>query len=107
MWIVGNEKTLTAKDEVWKALFEDAKQRRCILDPGSDSEMIKIIRKVKQELDQLADLLHPNSVLFNGTLWKVHSRPSWIQKWNLSSCCWFILLCSHIRVLLFFGSWFL
>lgn len=76
MWIVGNGNTLTAKDAVWKALFEDAKQRRCILDPGSDSEMTKKIRKVMQELDQLADLLRPNSVLFNGTLWKVHSRPS-------------------------------
>lgn len=72
MWIVGNEKTLTSRDAVWKALFEDAQQRRCILDPGSDSEMKKIIRQVTQELNQLADLLHPNSVLFNGTSWKVH-----------------------------------
>lgn len=76
MWIVGNGNTLTAKDAVWKALFQDAKQRRYILDPASDPEMTKVIRRVLQELDQLADLLHPNSVLFNDTLWKVHSRPS-------------------------------
>ena len=75
MWIVGNVATLKSKDAVWKALIEDAKKRKCIVEPGTDFEMTKIIKRVTHELNQLAELLDENSGLFNGTLWKVHSRP--------------------------------
>lgn len=72
MWIIGNEQTLTSNDEVWKAMISDAKGRECVTNPGDHPEMTKLIRHVKEELNQLAELLNPNSVLFNGTMWKVN-----------------------------------
>ncbi|KAG0608710.1 hypothetical protein M758_8G126400 [Ceratodon purpureus] len=71
MFIVGNAATLASRDAVWKALCEDAKQRKCIINPSSDPDMTKTIRRVMQELDQLDKLLDPKSVLFHDSLWKV------------------------------------
>ena len=86
MFIVGNAATLASRDAVWKALCEDAKQRKCIINPSSDPDMTKTIRRVMQELDQLDKLLDPKSVLFHDSLWKVHFRLSGIQKLRQSSC---------------------
>lgn len=79
MLIVGNAATLTSKDAVWRALWEDAKQRKCIVNPSSDADMTKTIRRVMQELDQLDKLLDPNSALFQARdcYWKVHFSLFW------------------------------
>lgn len=86
MFIVGHAATLKSRDPVWKALYEDAEQRKCIVNPSSDPDMTKTIRRVMQELNQLDKLLDPNSALFRDCDWKVHFRLSGIQILCQSSC---------------------
>jgi hypothetical protein len=59
---------------VWSDIVFDAIQRRCLFDAKDVEDMAKLILKVKNELDQLEDLMNPNSILFSSTSWKVWSK---------------------------------
>ncbi|KAL2322364.1 hypothetical protein Fmac_026743 [Flemingia macrophylla] len=72
LWILGNERALTNKENVWKAIVLDAKKRNCFFDAERDEEMAKAILDAKKERDQFDDLLDTNSYLFKDQLWKVH-----------------------------------
>ena len=71
MWILGNERTLSDSESVWKALVLDAKSRQCFFNADEDKDLAKAILEVKKEFDQFDDLLNADSILFRSARWKV------------------------------------
>ncbi|KAF2320974.1 hypothetical protein GH714_032328 [Hevea brasiliensis] len=71
LWILGNERTLTNSESIWKELVCDAKNRHCFFSADEDKQLAKIILEVKKEFDQLDDLLNGDSVFFKSARWKV------------------------------------
>ncbi|KAJ9554076.1 hypothetical protein OSB04_018121 [Centaurea solstitialis] len=71
LWILGDERTLTNSDSVWKALVLDAKKRHCFFDADADEYMKMTIVASKKELQQFDDLVKGDSVLFKDAKWKV------------------------------------
>ncbi|XP_012837482.1 PREDICTED: uncharacterized protein LOC105958028 [Erythranthe guttata] len=71
LWILGNERTLSESDAVWKALISDAKEHDRFFTADEDCDIQKAIVDVKKELEQLEDLLSGNSPLFKNSSWKV------------------------------------
>ncbi|GLJ32627.1 hypothetical protein SUGI_0656330 [Cryptomeria japonica] len=55
-------------DSMWKELAKIAIERKYFLDPNVDSKMVKVIRNV---VDQLNDLPNKDSILLNNTVWKI------------------------------------
>ena len=72
LWILGSERTLTRSESVWESLVRDAKDRRCFFNADEDNELAKAILQVKKELDELEELLNPESILFRNQRWKVY-----------------------------------
>ncbi|KAL3635036.1 hypothetical protein CASFOL_022090 [Castilleja foliolosa] len=71
LWILGNGGTLSRSDSVWEALVCDAKHRKCFFNADDDRDFGKTIIDVKEELDQLDDLLSGECILFKNSRWKV------------------------------------
>ncbi|PWA96126.1 uvrD-like Helicase, ATP-binding domain, P-loop containing nucleoside triphosphate hydrolase [Artemisia annua] len=71
LWILGNERTLTNSESIWKELVCDAKNRHCFFDADADECLKTIIIAALEELDQQDDLVNGNSVLFKHAKWKV------------------------------------
>ncbi|KAJ9159628.1 hypothetical protein P3X46_025121 [Hevea brasiliensis] len=71
LWILGNERTLTNSESIWKELVCDAKKRHCFFSADEDKQLAKTILEVKKEFDQLDDLLNGDSVFFKSARWKV------------------------------------
>ncbi|KAL7084177.1 hypothetical protein ACP275_14G209000 [Erythranthe tilingii] len=71
LWILGNERTLSKSDSVWKELISDAKQRGCFFTADEDCDVQKAIIDVMKDLHQLDDLLSGESILFKNSRWKV------------------------------------
>uniref|UniRef100_A0A0E0H5G8 UvrD-like helicase ATP-binding domain-containing protein n=1 Tax=Oryza nivara TaxID=4536 RepID=A0A0E0H5G8_ORYNI len=71
LWILGNANTLYSSGTVWKDLIADAQRRKCIIDATNDAAICKLVLKVKNELDELDDLLNADSAVFSNTRWKV------------------------------------
>ncbi|GJZ22674.1 UvrD-like helicase, ATP-binding domain, P-loop containing nucleoside triphosphate hydrolase [Tanacetum coccineum] len=69
--ILGNERTLTNSESVWKDLVSDARNRHCFFDAEADECLKMMIIGTKKELEQLDDLVNRNSVLFEHAKWKV------------------------------------
>ncbi|CAM0870528.1 unnamed protein product [Alopecurus aequalis] len=71
LWIVGNAHTLYKSGTVWTDLVADAQRRKCVFNATNDATICKLVLQVKQELDQLDDLLNADSAAFSNTRWKV------------------------------------
>ncbi|GJY49543.1 UvrD-like helicase, ATP-binding domain, P-loop containing nucleoside triphosphate hydrolase [Tanacetum coccineum] len=71
LWILGNEKTLTSSESIWKELVYDARNRHCFFDADADECLKMIIVATMKKLEQLDDLVNGNSVLFKHAKWKV------------------------------------
>nr|XP_043619930.1 uncharacterized protein LOC122591746 [Erigeron canadensis] len=71
LWILGNERTLTNRESVWKDLVNDARERQCLFDADSDDCLKITVINAKKELEELDDLVNENSVLFKHAKWKV------------------------------------
>ncbi|GJR49993.1 UvrD-like helicase, ATP-binding domain, P-loop containing nucleoside triphosphate hydrolase [Tanacetum coccineum] len=71
LWILGNERTLTNSESIWKELVCDARSRHCLFDADADECLKMTIIATKKELEQLDDLVNGNSVLFKHAKWKV------------------------------------
>ncbi|GJY04196.1 UvrD-like helicase, ATP-binding domain, P-loop containing nucleoside triphosphate hydrolase, partial [Tanacetum coccineum] len=71
LWILGNERTLTNSESIWKELVCDARSRHCLFDADADECLNMMIIATKKELEQLDDLGNGNSVLFKQAKWKV------------------------------------
>ncbi|KAF7827415.1 recBCD enzyme subunit RecB, P-loop containing nucleoside triphosphate hydrolase [Senna tora] len=82
LWILGNEKTLTTRENVWKSLVLDAKSRQCFFNADEDMDLAKAILNVKKELDQFDDLLNSDSVLFSKSRWKVHFSDNFLKSFK-------------------------
>ncbi|KAI3817066.1 hypothetical protein L1987_10853 [Smallanthus sonchifolius] len=71
LWILGDERTLTNSEYVWKELVYDARNRHCLFDADADECLKMTIIAAKKELDQLDDLVKGNGAIFKHTKWKV------------------------------------
>uniref|UniRef100_M8CF09 Putative ATP-dependent helicase n=1 Tax=Aegilops tauschii TaxID=37682 RepID=M8CF09_AEGTA len=71
LWIVGNAHTLYKSGTEWTDLVADAERRKCVFSATNDATMCKLVVQVKQELDELDDLLNADSAVFSNTRWKV------------------------------------
>lgn len=71
LWIVGNSHTLYKSGTIWTDLVADAQRRKCVFNATNDATICKLVLQVKQELDQLDDLLNADSAVFSNTRWKV------------------------------------
>ncbi|KAI3730441.1 hypothetical protein L1987_61611 [Smallanthus sonchifolius] len=71
LWILGDERTLTNSEYVWKELVYDARNRHCLFDADADECLKMTIIAAKKELDQLDDLVKGNGALFKHAKWKV------------------------------------
>ncbi|KAL8238273.1 hypothetical protein R6Q59_019354 [Mikania micrantha] len=71
LWILGNERTLSNSECVWKELVCDARNRSCLFDADVDECLRKTILDTKKALDELDDLVNGSSVLFKHEKWKV------------------------------------
>ncbi|XP_061342415.1 uncharacterized protein LOC133288626 [Gastrolobium bilobum] len=82
LWILGNERTLTNQENVWKALVLDARKRQCFFNADEDKDLAKSIWSAKKELDQLDDFLNADSVLFRNSRWKVLFSDSFLKSFK-------------------------
>ncbi|PWA72412.1 uvrD-like Helicase, ATP-binding domain, P-loop containing nucleoside triphosphate hydrolase [Artemisia annua] len=71
LWILGNERTLTTSESIWKDVVCDARNRHCLFDADADECLKMIVIAAMKELEQLDDLVNGNSVLFKHAKWKV------------------------------------
>ncbi|KAI3891388.1 hypothetical protein MKX03_023343 [Papaver bracteatum] len=71
LWILGDGKTLTKKNSVWRKIVVDAKGRGCYFNAEDDKRLSKVIIDSLVECGQLNDLLRMKSLLFKGARWKV------------------------------------
>uniref|UniRef100_A0A3B6CEN0 DNA2/NAM7 helicase-like C-terminal domain-containing protein n=1 Tax=Triticum aestivum TaxID=4565 RepID=A0A3B6CEN0_WHEAT len=71
LWIVGNAHTLYKSGTEWTDLVADAERRKCVFSATNDATICRLVLQVKQELDELDDLLNAYSVVFSNTRWKV------------------------------------
>ncbi|PWA76942.1 uvrD-like Helicase, ATP-binding domain, P-loop containing nucleoside triphosphate hydrolase [Artemisia annua] len=71
LWILGNERTLTTSESIWKDVVCDARNRHCLFDADADERLKMIVIAAMKELEQLDDLVNGNSVLFKHAKWKV------------------------------------
>ncbi|TXG56710.1 hypothetical protein EZV62_018023 [Acer yangbiense] len=82
LWILGSERTLTRSESVWEAIVRDAKDRQCFFNADEDNDLAKVILQVKQELDEMEELLNPESVLFRSQRWKVVFSGNFVQSFK-------------------------
>uniref|UniRef100_N1QYH3 Putative ATP-dependent helicase n=1 Tax=Aegilops tauschii TaxID=37682 RepID=N1QYH3_AEGTA len=71
LWTVGNAHTLSKSGTEWTDLVADAERRKCVFCATNDAAICKLVVQVKQELDELDDLLNADSAVFSKTRWKV------------------------------------
>uniref|UniRef100_A0ACD5V492 Uncharacterized protein n=1 Tax=Avena sativa TaxID=4498 RepID=A0ACD5V492_AVESA len=71
LWIVGNAHTLYKSGTEWTDLVADAERCKCVFSGTNDATICKLVLQVKQELDELDDLLNADSAVFSNTRWKV------------------------------------
>ncbi|KAI9169144.1 hypothetical protein LWI28_007641 [Acer negundo] len=82
LWILGSERTLTRRKSVWEAIIRNAKDRRCFFNVDEDNELAKVILQVKKELDEMEELLNPESILFRSQRWKVVFSGNFMQSFK-------------------------
>ncbi|KAH9618695.1 hypothetical protein KSS87_006974, partial [Heliosperma pusillum] len=82
LWILGNERTLSRSDSVWKRLVSNAQARNCFFNADEDELLAEAIIHVKKELNQLDDLLDKNSVVFKNARWKVLFSDNFIKSFS-------------------------
>ncbi|GKB78324.1 UvrD-like helicase, ATP-binding domain, P-loop containing nucleoside triphosphate hydrolase [Tanacetum coccineum] len=70
LWILGNERTLSNSESIWKELVSDTRNRHCLFDTDADEYLRMTIIEAKKELQQLDDLVNGDSVLFKQAKWK-------------------------------------
>ncbi|KAK8935441.1 putative helicase MAGATAMA 3 [Platanthera zijinensis] len=60
LWILGNETTLSSRENIWSKLIRDAKVRNCFHNADDDAVLYKAITKACIEYDELDDNLVNN-----------------------------------------------
>ncbi|KAI9170204.1 hypothetical protein LWI28_024307 [Acer negundo] len=82
LWILGSERTLTRSESVWESLVCDAKDRHRFFNADEDNDLAKAILQVKKELDELEELLNPDSILFRNQRWKIVFSDNFLQSFK-------------------------
>ena len=92
---MGNERTLTNSESVWKELLNDARNRNCLFDAADDESLRSTIIATKKELEELDDLVNGNSILFKHAKWKVLSLNDLFTQitYFVISYFWYIHIC--------------
>lgn len=80
---------MSNSETVWSEIVSDAKQRGHLFDAKDAEDLTNLILNVKNELDELADLMNPNSVLFSSTRWKVWNKKTAFKR--------HILICQNLN----------
>ncbi|KAH9622535.1 hypothetical protein KSS87_017350 [Heliosperma pusillum] len=97
LWVLGNEKTLSRSDTVWKRLVVNAQTRNCFFNVDEDNSLTEAVINMKKELNQLDDLLNKESIIFKSARWKVCSLASVVSasftNGSLHSLGYLILIC--------------
>ncbi|KAI4357246.1 hypothetical protein L6164_001207 [Bauhinia variegata] len=83
LWILGDSKTLTSQESVWRSLVHNAKNRQCFFNADEDKDLAKAILDVKKELDQFDDLLNPDSAIFKNAKWKVLFSDNFLKSFKM------------------------
>ena len=76
LWIVGNAHTLHKSGTEWTDLVANAERRKCIFSATNDATICRLVLLVKQDLDELEDLLSAESAVFSNTRWKASAMVS-------------------------------
>ncbi|GMJ04492.1 hypothetical protein HRI_004118300 [Hibiscus trionum] len=71
LWIVGDGRTLSERESVWKGLVCDAKARRCFFNADEDKELAKAILDAKKDIGQPDDLLNRDNAILTNARQKV------------------------------------
>ncbi|KAK9115678.1 hypothetical protein Sjap_014625 [Stephania japonica] len=71
LWIVGNGRTLTHNDSIWKELVNDAENRGCYFNADEDSSLAAAIIDGLLDSEQIEDINRMKSILFRHAKWKV------------------------------------
>ncbi|XP_074273009.1 uncharacterized protein LOC141596682 [Silene latifolia] len=82
LWVLGNEKTLSRSDSVWKRLVGNAQARNCFFNVDKDNSLTEAVINMKKELNQLDDLLNKDSILFKSARWKVLFSDTFIKSFS-------------------------
>ena len=98
LWIVGNAHTLSESGTEWTDLVADAERRKCVFCATNDAAICKLVVQVKQELDELDDLLNADSAVFSNTRWKVSTMVSVSLTLNILSYFYNMSLQLIIRI---------
>ncbi|KAI4357269.1 hypothetical protein L6164_001230 [Bauhinia variegata] len=83
LWILGDSKTLTSQEGVWKSLVHNAKNRQCFFNADEDKDLAKAILDVKKGLDQFDDMLNPDSAIFRNAKWKVLFSDNFLKSFKM------------------------
>ncbi|KAJ7960018.1 p-loop nucleoside triphosphate hydrolase superfamily protein [Quillaja saponaria] len=70
LWIVGDGETLINSGSVWERLAIDAKTRGCFHNADANERLAYAITAALVELDQFADVLNMDSLVFSKARWK-------------------------------------
>lgn len=68
---MGDGRTLSSSNTVWKSIVQDAKLRNCFYNAEEDEDLADVVLEVKKETDQIDDFLNADSLLFKNARWKV------------------------------------
>ncbi|XP_062114591.1 uncharacterized protein LOC133825698 [Humulus lupulus] len=83
LWILGDERTLSrGTNSFWKLIIRDAKGRKCFFNVEQHKDLGKFVGEVKKELDQLDELLNPDSILFMNAKWKVSFSDNFVKSFE-------------------------
>ncbi|KAK8522687.1 hypothetical protein V6N13_115645 [Hibiscus sabdariffa] len=73
LWIVGDGRTLSERESVWKGLIRYATARRFFFNANEDKELAKAILDAKKDFGHPGDLFNQDSVILKNTRHKVPS----------------------------------
>ena len=72
LWILGDERTLTKRQTVWRDIVLDAKNRMCFFNADSNYDLAKAITEAKKKLGHFDDMLKADPDLhLKSPKWKV------------------------------------
>ncbi|XP_074273010.1 uncharacterized protein LOC141596685 [Silene latifolia] len=82
LWVLGNERTLVRSDSIWKKLVCNAQARNCLFNAEKDKSLAEAMINMKDELNQLDDLLNKDSIIFKSARWKVLFSDNFVKSFS-------------------------
>ncbi|KAH9622148.1 hypothetical protein KSS87_022821 [Heliosperma pusillum] len=82
LWALGNERTLVRSESIWKKLVCNAQARNCLFNAEEDKSLAEAMINMKNELNQLDDLLNKDSIVFKSARWKVLFSDNFVKSFS-------------------------